>query len=116
MAEEELGECYVSAEFPTFRVNRNRMDPRFFTALFRSSELLSQVDERSAGGTPTSRNRLKEAQFVQIEVPLPSLAVQSVIAQRIDFLFGCSRLRKAIAQTASAIVPSALNEAFAGLI
>lgn len=39
---------------------------------------------RSAGGTPTSRNRLKEEAFLELEIPLPPLDEQRLIATRLE--------------------------------
>jgi type I restriction enzyme S subunit len=76
----------VSNEFPCFSTMPTRLDPCFLFWYFRQEHVWSEVLGLSEGATPTSRNRLKEAEFLAMEIPLPSLAEQRRIVSRIEEL------------------------------
>ncbi len=78
---------HVSNEFPIFRVDLRRLDPRFLMYFFRQPAVWQAVLERSAGGTPTSRNRLKEDRFLALTMPLPDLDEQRRVAGLLDSVF-----------------------------
>lgn len=78
--------CYVSNEFPCFRVNDDRLDNRYLWRYFSLSSVWDKVLGLSTGGTPTSRNRLKEQQLLQMGIPLPPLDEQRRIVARIEEL------------------------------
>ena len=103
---------HVSGEFPVFRVAGEQVDPRYLLALTRTLEFMAEVDRRSAGSTPTSRNRLKEAELLEIEVPLPSLSHQAAVVEQLA-LVGQIRSRSETASEArGALVPAMVNEVF----
>ncbi len=62
---------------------------------------------RSYGATSTSRNRLKERDFLELRIPLPSLEHQRSISKRLEILFaGLDSMRngqKLIARQADAL-------------
>ena len=60
VASEENHGCYVSNEFPCFLVNQNRIDSRYLWRYFSRAGIWEEAFGLSTGGTPTSRNRLKE--------------------------------------------------------
>ena len=76
--------CIVSGEFPTFAVDLARLDPRWLRYWLLSEPGLREVDERSAGSTPGSRNRLREYRFLEIEIPLPQIDEQRRVATSLD--------------------------------
>ena len=78
--------CYVSNEFPCFAVNRDRADPKFLWRYFSRVSAWEEALGLSTGGTPTSRNRLKEEKFLAMEIPLPLLSEQRRIMARIEEL------------------------------
>lgn len=78
--------CYVSNEFPCFRVDDQRADAKFLWRYFSQESSWNRALGLSFGATPTSRNRLKEDQFLSIKVPLPPLAEQRRIVARIEAL------------------------------
>ena len=55
-------------------------------ALFQPYSAWEEALGLSTGGTPTSRNRLKEEKFLAMEIPLPSLPEQRRIVARIEEL------------------------------
>lgn len=82
-ATEAEHDCYVSNEFPCFHPT-NRVDPSFLLWYFRRENAWNEVLGLSSGATPTSRNRLSEARFLEILVPLPTLDEQRAIVARLD--------------------------------
>lgn len=78
--------CYVSNEFPCFRPSADRLDGRFLQWYFSREATWNEALGHSTGGTPTSRNRLKEDKFLSFSIPLPPLAEQRRIVARIDAL------------------------------
>jgi hypothetical protein len=70
---------FVSPEFPTFTLDRARVDPEFMALLCRDRAF--HLDMRSlATGTAERRNRLKPEDLLQIEIELPSLQRQRTVA------------------------------------
>lgn len=76
--------CYVSNEFPCFEVNSGRLDGRFLWRYLSRESSWAEALGLSTGGTPTSRNRLKEEAFLAISVPLPPIDEQRHLVQLID--------------------------------
>jgi hypothetical protein len=107
--------CMVSGEFPVFQVRSERVIPQFLLAAFRSPAFLAEVNLRSSGGTPTSRNRLKEAEFLQIEVPIPAWEVQEQLWSSLQVLTDVTRRRRRLKELADAVMPAAINQAFSRL-
>jgi type I restriction enzyme S subunit len=68
--------CYVSNEFPCFRVNRDKAEPDYLWYYFSRASAWDEALGLSTGGTPTSRNRLKEAKLLAMRVPLPPIGEQ----------------------------------------
>lgn len=86
VATQENHGCYVSNEFPCFRVKSERLDAHFLKYYFSRETSWTEALGLSSGGTPTSRNRLKEEVFLQLQIPLPPLAEQRRLVERIDAL------------------------------
>ena len=86
LATKENHGCYVSNEFPCFAVNRSRLDGRFLWRFLSRSSVWDEALSESTGGTPTSRNRLKEHKFLAFKIPLPPLDEQRRIVARIEAL------------------------------
>ena len=60
LAGKDVHGCYVSNEFPCFRLLEGRVDGRFLHYYFSQESIWNEALGLSEGGTPTSRNRLKE--------------------------------------------------------
>lgn len=78
--------CFVSNEFPCFELDRERIVARFLWLYFSRESAWLEALGLSSGSTPTSRNRLKEEQFLQMQIPLPPLDEQRRIVARIEEL------------------------------
>ncbi len=83
---DELSGHYVSNEFPLFHVNKDQLVAAFLKRWFQLPTTWKRVEEDCTGSTPTTRNRFKENFFLDLEVPLPSLAEQQSITARLDVL------------------------------
>jgi type I restriction enzyme S subunit len=116
VAGRDVHNCYVSGEFPVFRVDTSSLDTRYLLAVFSDPAAWSTVENKSVGGTPTSRNRLKEQAFLALDIPVPSLEEQRAVAGLATELRkvreGAHRRRVYI----QALQHAALNRAFAGLM
>jgi type I restriction enzyme S subunit len=86
VASKENDGCYVSNEFPCFKVKRERLDGRFLWRYLSRTSTWEEALSLSTGGTPTSRNRLKEDKFLAFKIPLPPLDEQRRIVARIEAL------------------------------
>jgi len=102
--------CVVSGEFPTFKVDHSRLDTRWLRYWFLSESGLREVDDRSAGSTSASRNRLREDRFLSIRVPLPSIGDQRRIAARLDEIVGLtSRVQERLDRVGRCLTASRAN-------
>lgn len=84
VATEENDGCFVSNEFPCFHVCGDRLLPHFLWYYFSRETAWDDALGESHGATPTSRNRLKEADLLRLSIPLPPLEEQRRIVDRID--------------------------------
>jgi len=87
VATKDVDGCFVSNEFPCF-VSLDTADSKFLWFYFSRCSAWSEALGLSSGSTPTSRNRLKEEQFVNMEVRLPPIHEQRRIVARIEELAG----------------------------
>jgi type I restriction enzyme S subunit len=82
----ELDGSFVSNEFPIFTADVDRISTSFLHYWFRLPTVWRRVEEECTGSTPTTRNRYKEQFFLALQVPLPPLAVQHDIVERLNVL------------------------------
>jgi type I restriction enzyme S subunit len=85
VANDENDGCYVSNEFPSFTIS-NILDSNYLWRLFSRASMWDEAFGLSSGGTPTSRNRLKEEKLLAMEISLPPLDEQRRIATSIEKL------------------------------
>jgi len=86
VATEENHGDYVSNEFPCFTVNHEIANAQYLWRFFSRSSTWEEALGLSTGGTPTSRNRLKEEKLLAMQIPLPPLEEQRRIVARIEEL------------------------------
>jgi type I restriction enzyme S subunit len=86
LAGKDVHGCYVSNEFPCFRLREVRVDGRYLHYYFSRESIWSEALGLSSGSTPTSRNRLKEDRLLAMTVPLPPIEEQRRIVVRIEAL------------------------------
>lgn len=116
VASEENHECYVSNEFPCFVVNQDRIDSRYLWRCFNRAVIWEEALGLSTGGTPTSRNRLKEAKLLAMQITLPPLEEQRRIVAKIDELAAkieeASSLCKGAQEEVEMIIPNLWQRLF----
>lgn len=71
----------VSNEFPQFEVDSTQATPEFLALICSSPTFAARALSRSSGSAAVSRNRLKEADFLRLEVACPKLKVQERILE-----------------------------------
>lgn len=106
--------CMVSGEFPTFRVDRALAEPEYIMAVFRRPCMWSRALNLSRGSTPTSRNRLKEEQFLTMDIPVPSLGEQRRVIGLVEKLSNVTRKQEQQLATMQALELSTLNRSLDG--
>src|SRR5713101_5860105 len=77
---------YDTNEFPCFKVNHEIADVKYLWRYLSGSSTWEEALGLSTGGTPTSRNRLKEEKLLAMQIPLPPLEEQRRIVARIEEL------------------------------
>lgn len=83
---QDLDGCFVSNEFPLFRVNESRLNAAYLNRWFQLPTTWRRVEEDCTGSTPTTRNRFKEEFFLKLQIPLPPLTEQQSLVARLDAL------------------------------
>lgn len=106
--------AHVSAEYPTFTVDRTRLLPDFFKGIARSPAFWEELD-RSVRGSMVRRRRISADNFRAVAISLPSLEVQRQVAHAITRLERISDEASDSRAVVDAIVPAILNEEFSPL-
>lgn len=83
---EEMDNCYVSNEFPIFKLDESRIEPKYLVYWFGLPHVQKVVEADCTGSTPGTRNRYKEDFFTALEFELPPLAEQRRIVAKIESL------------------------------
>lgn len=89
VATAEQAGTFVSTEFPTFQLDRSRIDPKWMRLITKWPGFWTSCDEKARG--TSGKNRIKPKQFLSIAVPLPPLAEQQSIVHRLHTLAGKAR-------------------------
>jgi type I restriction enzyme, S subunit len=82
----ELDGMFVSDKFPTYDLNRSRVDPSYLSWYFRHTDIWEQARQKSTGTAALSKFTLNPPKFLELEIPLPSLGEQHRMASKIDAL------------------------------
>ncbi len=111
--------CYVSNEFPCFKINSDLIDGHYLWLYFSRAPIWEEALGLSTGGTPTSRNRLKEEKFLAMQIPLPPLSEQRRIVARIQELAAkieeARGLRRKAGEKGEALIKAAYKKIFENL-
>lgn len=81
----EFEGCVVSAEFPTFRINRRRLNPQFLGWICRWEAFWSELSGR-ARGIGARRDRVHPDRLLRAGIPLPDLSEQARMVAWLDRL------------------------------
>lgn len=103
---------WASNEFPTFRVDTAKVRPRVLLAALLSPSFTTAVNQASTGSTPTSRNRLKERDFLSLPVTIPRAEHQPAIEASLLLVDQLKPLLSRTDRLSAAILPAARNEIF----
>lgn len=108
-----LDGALVTNDFPLFDVKAERLAPGYLQWLCRTASFV-ELCQRASEGT-TNRVRLKEGEFVALEVPLPPLPEQQRIVAQIDEsamrVGEAQRLQDAVAAEADDLCRALLRDA-----
>jgi len=114
VVDERFDGYYVSSEYPTFKADERRLLPSFFDGIARSPRFWEALDS-TAKGSMVRRRRINSAGFLSTSVWLPPLHEQARVAEELRIIDRSSQAREDIRARIEALLPAALNEAFAGL-
>lgn len=105
---------HVSSEYPTFTPDRDRLLPEFFAGIARAPSFWDALNT-SARGSMVRRRRINPKEFLATRVWLPPLEAQAQTARVIAGAAQIGEDRAAAVARIDALLPAALNEAFAGV-
>lgn len=113
----ELDGMYVSDKFPTYELDRSRVDDRYLFWYFRHPAIWEQARLMSTGSAALSKLTLNPPRFLDLEISLPPLDEQRRIVVRIEKLATkiqeAKDSRSASSEQAKNIFPSACELALA---
>jgi type I restriction enzyme S subunit len=109
----ECDGCVVSTEFPVFEVNQERVLPEVLDTYFRTPSVWPKIAGESTG-TNIRRRRLNPKDFLNYEMPLPSMETQMTFRRVRAEVDALKRLQTETAAELEALVPSVLDRAFNG--
>ena len=111
-------ECCLGRRMGLVRVNRKRVDPRFFVYQYISPPFRKFLDSKTVRGATVDRIVLKE--FPSFPISLPSLAEQERMTNRLDKLRAETQRLESIYQQKLAVLDelkkSLLHQAFNGML
>lgn len=109
---------FVSDKFPTYELDREKVDERFLGWYFRCPPLWDEAKGMSTGSAALSKLTLNPPKFLFLTMPLPPLAEQRRIVARIEELVAqiheARSLRQQAAEEADKIQASFLMHLFDG--
>lgn len=113
-----LDGAVVTNDFPVYTPKENKILPRYLE-LISKTHFFVDACKRASEGT-TNRVRLKEPRFFNIEIPLPDIAVQKVVVDKVDFALGkleeIKLLRSSLLDDAQAMLSSAFHKLVEGAV
>jgi type I restriction enzyme S subunit len=106
---------YLSPVFPTFRADRERLEPVFLEWFCKRPSIWSELQKKSRG-IGARRESVSPGQFLSLEIPLPPLSEQQRIVTRIEELAGQISKARSLASEIEYHCHALLNTAFDGII
>ena len=80
----ELDAMFVSDKFPTYELDRSRVNESYLAWFFRHTDVWEQSQRMSTGSAALSKLTLNPPKFLELDIPLPSLEEQQRIAAKLD--------------------------------
>jgi type I restriction enzyme S subunit len=109
----ECDGCVVSTEFPVFEVNQKRVLPEVLDTYFRTPSVWPEIAGESTG-TNIRRRRLNPQDFLDYEMPLPSMETQMTLRKVRAEVDALKRLQTETAAELDSLLPAILDRAFKG--
>jgi type I restriction enzyme S subunit len=103
--------CYVSPEFPTFRVRTDAVDPEFLGRVVTSKLFWSRL-QASSQGIGARRERVSAEKLLSHEVSLPPIERRRSAVRTLAVAASARVGQLSRVPAVSALVPAALNAAF----
>jgi type I restriction enzyme S subunit len=113
VCDKELAGWYVSPEYRTFRCIPNQAVPEYMAALVATPWFWGQLKHMSKG-LGGRRERTRPEQFLQMELPMPSVEQQHQAIKVFQWLNEVKRLQAETAAELDALLPAVLDKAFKG--
>jgi type I restriction enzyme, S subunit len=102
--------AFGSSEFPTYTLNRERLDPKWASWFMRLPSLWAQCEELSRG--TSGQNRLRPERFLNVELPLPPIAEQHRLARQLDSVAAYIETRMSATKALELELAASLKAAF----
>jgi type I restriction enzyme S subunit len=110
LVSEDLAGAVVSKDFPSFEIDRNRINPGYLIAYLGTEAFFGQLRASSFG--TTNRQRITEAVLLSYTIPLPPLSEQERIVRLLDAAEGLRRLREEADRRTADLIPAVFHEMF----
>ena len=78
-----MNNCYVSNEFPIFKPKDDMISSEFLSFYMSHPIFWAEVENKSRGSTPGSRNRLHQKKFLELTVPIPKQLKRKEIEHKV---------------------------------
>lgn len=114
VVDEAFSGYHVSNEYPTFTPDLERLLPGFFAGVARAPSFWDDLNT-STRGSMVRRRRINAKEFLATTVWLPPMEAQEHIARIIREASAIAHVRATTMGRIEALVPAAMNLAFAGL-
>lgn len=115
VCEKNLAGLFVSPEYRTFRFEPSEAIPSYFSALVKTEWFWSRLKDATRG-VGARRERTRPEQFLNIEIPVPTVVQQRESAILFDKIETLKRLQTETAVELDAMLPSILDKAFHGAL
>ncbi len=106
----ELDGVIVTNEFPLFDVDSARLDARYLNRYVQTPSFLANLERVSAGAS--GQNRVKEAAFLGLDIPLPPLPEQRRIAAILDHADALRAKRRQVITQFDSLTQSIFRDMF----
>jgi type I restriction enzyme S subunit len=111
-----LDGMFVSDKFPTYELDRTKVDEQWLRWYFRYPPLWDEAQAMSTGSAAVSKLTLNPPKFLLLTMPLPPLGEQRRLVARIEELAATIKqaraLRQEAAEEAEALTRAHLNQLF----
>lgn len=113
VCEKNLAGFFVSPEYRTFRFEPFEAIPSYFTVLVKTEWFWSRLKDATRG-VGARRERTRPEQFLNIEIPVPTVAQQRESVIMFDKIEALKSLQAETTAELNAMLPSILDRAFKG--